>query len=94
LFERTFVVKKGFIRDLFMGPNNEHWDLGRIIAGFTNLAMVLSIAWNISLGLPLDVDKIGIGVAAVLGACAALIYAKDRARAENLVATAIEEEAN
>jgi hypothetical protein len=86
-------MKKGFIRDLFMGPGNEHWDLGRIVAGFTNLAMVLSIVWNITLGLPLDIDKIGIGVAAVLTACAALIYAKDRAKAENTIAKAVEEEA-
>jgi hypothetical protein len=88
LLERIIVVKIGFIQDLFKGPNNDYWDLGRIVAGVSTLSMILGAVWNVFLGLPLELGPAGLGggLAAVLGGCAALIYAKDRAKAENVVA--------
>jgi hypothetical protein len=81
-------MRTGFIVDLFKGPNNDYWDLGRIVAGISTLSMILGAVWNVILGLPLELGPAGLGggLAAVLGGCAALIYAKDRAKAENLVA--------
>lgn len=76
-------------RDLFFGPDNQHADLGRVISFLATFAMLASTVWNIMLGLPIELDRAGVGFAAVLGSCAAFIYAKDRARAENKVAKAM-----
>jgi len=85
-----------FIIDLFKGPDNQHWDLGRIIGFLAPTALVAGAIWNVMLGLPIDLGPTGFagGIAAVVTACAALIYAKDRARAENTVAGAINTSAN
>lgn len=83
------VIK--FLKDLFYGHNNEAADLGRILGFFGVLGVLASVGWNMSLGLPLDIDKIGIALAAVLTAAAALVYAKDRARTEAAVAGVLEE---
>jgi hypothetical protein len=76
------------LRDLFFGPENQFLDLGRILAFGSALAMIAGAVWNVLLGLPLELGPTGFGggLAAVLGGCAALIYAKDRARSENTVA--------
>lgn len=89
-------MRKGFILDLFKGPGNEHWDLGRIVAGFAIFITFLGAVWNVLLGLPLELGPTGFpgGLALVLGGAAALIYAKDRAKAENTVAKAIDTTAN
>ncbi len=76
-------------RDLFFGPGNLAADLGRIISFLATFAMLASTVWNMMLGLPIELDKAGVGYAAVLGACAAFIYAKDRAKAEHVVAKAL-----
>ena len=76
-------------RDLFFGPGNAAADLGRIISFLATFAMLASTVWNMMLGLPIELDKAGVGFAAVLGACAAFIYAKDRAKTENTVARAV-----
>ena len=83
-----------FVIDLLKGPDNLHWDLGRILSLASALSMIGGELWNVLLGLPLELGPTGFGggLAAVLGGCAALIYAKDRARAENTVATAIQKE--
>lgn len=78
-----------FIRDLFMGVGNQNWDIGRIGGALAVLSMMAAEVWNITLGLPIDLDKFGVGMAAVLGGAAAWIYAKDRAKAENVVAQAV-----
>lgn len=80
-----------FIRDLFKGPDNEYWDIGRIGGALAILSMFLGAAWNISLGLPIELGPTGFGggLAAVCTAVAAWIYAKDRAKAENTVAKAV-----
>lgn len=80
-----------FIRDLLRGPGNLYWDLGRVAVASGVILMVVSTAWNISLGLPIELGPTGLlgGMGAFYGGCAALIYAKDRASSENKVANAV-----
>lgn len=80
-----------FFKDLFYGPGNTNADLGRIIGAVGVLMMIGGQIWNILLGLPLELGPTGLGggLAAVIGAAAALVYAKDRAKAENTVAQAV-----
>ncbi len=79
------------LQDLFMGVGNANWDLGRILGAIGVLMMLGGQAWNMALGLPLELGPTGLGggLAAVIGAAAALVYAKDRAKAENTVANAV-----
>lgn len=79
------------LRDLFMNVGNANWDLGRIIGAVGVLMMLGGQVWNILLGLPVELGPTGLGggLAAVLGGAAALVYAKDRARAETAVAQAV-----
>lgn len=81
-----------FIRDLLKGPGNLAWDLGRLAVASGVILMIVSTAWNISLGLPIELGPTGLlgGMGAFYGGCAALIYAKDRAGSENKVATAVQ----
>lgn len=81
-------MKSNFFVDLFKGPDNSYWDLGRIVAGLSVFTMIAGQIWNMLLGLPLELGPTGLGggLAAVLGGAAALIYAKDKAKAENTVA--------
>jgi hypothetical protein len=89
-------MKCKFIVDLLKGPDNQNWDLGRVLSFLSALAMVGGEIWNGLLGMPVELGPTGFGggLAAVLGGCAALIYAKDRARAENVVAKAANTTAN
>lgn len=86
---------KKFLKDLFYGPGNVSADLGRILGAVGVLMMLGGQVWNIALGLPLELGPAGLGggLAAVIGAVAALVYAKDRAKAENTVAKAVAAEA-
>lgn len=76
-------------RDLFFGQGNVAADLGRVIAGLSVLAVIGGEIWNVHLGLPIEIDKLGIALAAVITADAALIYAKDRAKTESKAVDAI-----
>lgn len=80
-----------FIRDLFMGIENRAWDAARFWGALAILSMFAAAGWNISLGLPIELGPTGFGggLAAVCTAVAAWIYAKDRAKAENVVAKAV-----
>lgn len=71
--------KEGILADLFCGPGNFHWDLGRKVVAFCFLAMGVGLVWNIIAGQPVDLGPAGLGggLAAVLGSAAALIAAKD-----------------
>lgn len=73
------IGKPGFIRDLFMGPNNAYWDLGRILSFAAGAAMLAAQAWNIRLGIPIDLAALGTGFGAILVGAAGLIFVKDRA---------------
>jgi hypothetical protein len=80
-----------FLKDLFYGPGNEAADIGRIIAFVATLFTIFGAIWNVLLGLPLELGPTGFpgGLGVVLTAAAALIYAKDRAKAENTVAKSV-----
>jgi hypothetical protein len=84
------------LQDLFFGPDNSFLDLGRVLAFLGVLSMLLGQLWNVLLGLPLELGPTGLGggLGAVLGGAAALIYAKDRAKAENTTAKAVAKETN
>lgn len=73
-----------WLKDLFYGPGNQHLDLARVVGGLAPSTLVAAAAWNVYLGLPIDLGPAGFGggFAAVLTAAAALIYAKDKARVE------------
>lgn len=79
------------VKDLLKGPGNLAWDLGRIAVASGVLLVIYSTAWNIWLGLPIDLGVTGLpgGLGAFFGGCAALIYAKDKAGAETKVANSI-----
>lgn len=79
-----------WFKDLLKGPGNLYWDLGRVLAFTAALMMLGGQAWNIWLGLPIELGPTGLGggLAAVLGGMAALIFAKDKAGAEARLTTA------
>lgn len=81
----------GFIRDLFKGPGNGFWDLGRIVAFGAGIAMLAGQAWNIWLGLPIELGPTGLGggLGAVMAGQAALILAKDKAGADARLTMAV-----
>lgn len=80
-----------FIKDLFKGPGNLAWDLGRFMATGAGLAMIAGQAWNMALGLPIELGPTGLGggLGALMAGQAALIFAKDKAGAEARVANAV-----
>lgn len=75
-----------FIGDLFKGPGNAYWDLGRILSTIVAVALIGGQLWNIHLGKELDLGPTGLGggFAAILTAAAAFIAAKDMARKKSL----------
>lgn len=82
-----------FLKDLFYGHENKAAELGRILAFIGTLMMLGGQVWNVLLGLPIELGPAGLGggLAAFYGACAAFIYAKDRANSEAKVADAVVE---
>lgn len=79
---RVFCKVGSFAGDLFKGPGNVYWDLGRIIAALAVLAPIAAALWNVHLGKEIDLGPGGLsgGIAAILTAAAVLIAAKDIAR--------------
>lgn len=65
-------------KDLFYGHGNKHLDLGRVLSFFAVMAPIGAAGWNVSLGKEIDLQAFGLGIAAVVTACAVLIVAKDR----------------
>ena len=80
-----------FLKDLLKGPGNLYWDLGRWLALVSALMMLGGQAWNIWLGLPIELGPAGLGggLAAVLGGCAAFVWAKDRSGSEARLTMAV-----
>lgn len=76
-----------FFADLWKGPGNAYWDLGRIAATISILSLIGGQLWNIHLGKEIDLGPGGFGggLAALVTACAVLIAAKDIARAKVIV---------
>lgn len=79
------------IKDLFKNPGNLAWDLARFIATGGGLLMVAAQAWNMHLGLPIELGPTGLGggLGAVMAGQAALIFAKDKAGAEARLTQAV-----
>lgn len=77
------------LKDLFYGPGNVHLDLGRVVSFIVSLAPVGAAIWNARLGKEINLQDFGLGIAAVVTACAVLIAAKD---AEKRKAAAAAEE--
>ena len=79
------------IKDLFKGPGNIAWDLGRFVAFGAGIAMLSGQVWNIWLGLPIELGPTGLGggLGAVMAGQAALIFAKDKAGAEARLTQAV-----
>lgn len=65
------------LKDLFYGLGNTHLDLGRVLSFFAILAPLGAAIWNAHLGKEIDLNAFGVGLAAVVTACAVLIAAKD-----------------
>lgn len=81
------------IVDLFKGPGNIAWDLGRFVAFGAGVCMVAGQVWNIILGLPVELGPTGLGggLGAVMAGQAALIFAKDKAGADARLTQAVAE---
>lgn len=70
------------LKDLFYGPGNRYLDLGRVVGFVAALAIICAALWNMWLGEPIELGPAGLGggLAAVVGAIAGLIAAKDYVR--------------
>lgn len=75
------------LRDLFMGPDNESWDLGRITAAGGFLTIVGGVATNAIQGHGVDLMALGTGFGAYAGGAGLLISLKDRALTNHAIAT-------
>jgi hypothetical protein len=75
---KIFRKCAGFFVDLFKGPGNRYWDLGRFVSALAVLMMLGAQLWNIHLRKEIDLGPSGFGggLAAVVGACAAFLAAK------------------
>lgn len=67
-----------FLADLFKGPGNHFWDLGRILAFMALSGLMGATVWNIWLKQPIDLGPGGLGggLAGVLTAAAGFLAAK------------------
>lgn len=68
------------LQDLFKGPGNVGWDLGRVMSAFGIVSLVGAQFHAIFMGQALDISAFGVAIAGVLGGAGALIALKDRAR--------------
>ncbi len=66
------------IADLFKGPGNHYWDLGRILAFLGTATMAAGVGWNVHLGKPIDLGPGGLGggLAAIYTAAGIYLAAK------------------
>lgn len=68
------------LRDLFAGPGNTHWDLGRLASGWGFGLYSATVLWKGIVGAEVDLIELATGYAALLAGAGALIALKDRAR--------------
>lgn len=76
---------KRLFRDLLTGPNNRHYDLGRVGLALSLLSALGYQGWALFQGQPFDAMVFGGGCAAILGAGGFGIAQKDKARPQSLV---------
>ncbi len=69
------------LRDLFMSPGNQAWELARFLAAYAVLSYSATFLVPLVRTNPsFDYSSLGIGFAAILAGAGALIWAKDTAR--------------
>lgn len=74
---------KQLVQDLFKGPGNNGWDLGRVLGAKAVLIFTGSFAYSVfEKGATIDWSNAGIGFAAVLAGAGAFIGIKDTAAAK------------
>ena len=80
-----------FVKDLLKGPGNLWWDLARVLALWGALMMLGGQAWNMWLGLPLELGPTGLGggLAALYTAIAAFVWAKDKSGSDARLTMAV-----
>lgn len=91
--DADYPRKKGFLADLFTGPRNEGWDLGRVMAFLAIWPMFAATVYNIYVGLTIkqfiDFMALGGGIAAIYTAVALLIASKDYFRTKDKASEAV-----
>ena len=70
-----------FWRDLFTGPNNSDFELGRALWGFGTLMLILYQGYAIYKGHPFEPDTFGFGLTGVLAGGGFGVAMKDYAKA-------------
>lgn len=68
--------KTGILADLFAGPGNLAWELGRILTFLAMLYVGVGLAWNIWKGEGVDLAGLAAAVGAVLTGGAAYVGIK------------------
>lgn len=68
--------KRGILADLFAGPSNLAWELGRILTFVAMLYVGVGIGWNIWKGEGIDLAGLAAAVGAVLTGGAAYVGIK------------------
>ena len=74
-----------FIRDLFYGPSNTHWDLARVLTGLFSIGLIGGIVYNIAQGGGFEPVSYAQAAGLILGAGGLGIAAKDIARPKGLL---------
>lgn len=74
---------KKFLADLFKGPNNDYWELARIMSAWAILSFTFAFLWSLLYlkNVP-DWAALGTGFGAVLLGAGAYIGIKDISRAK------------
>lgn len=62
------------LKDLFYGANNEHLDVGRVIAALSLSSLIGAAAWNMHLHKEISLSEFGTGLAAVLTALVVYVH--------------------
>lgn len=66
-------IKERF-KDLFYDPTNKHLDSGRCVVALSLLTIMDAVAWNMHLGKEINLNELGVGLAAVLTALVVYLY--------------------
>jgi hypothetical protein len=73
-------VPNSFIRDLFTGPANDHYELARVAFAVALISALIFQGYAIAKGQEFDIQAFGIAFATMLAAGGLGISLKDKAR--------------
>lgn len=62
------------LKDLFYDPTNEHLDSGRCVVASSIATLVGSVVWNMHLHKEINLNELGVGLAAILTALVVYLY--------------------